>query len=179
VCLHDSLWPVSHVLDASRHSCSCGLAERQHWRHQSEIMPLSITIPDLTLLQSMVGELTDSTNMAQAFGIMPVIWATGITIASVHVQNAQNSTDKPSRPLIGGVLSRPYERFPNVFGGAFWHKYPYFLPCFASACFSALSFLLALSFLEEVGYAPQVVDACSCCPRLFKRNPQKSPTSNL
>jgi hypothetical protein len=29
----------------------------------------------------MVGELTDSTNMAQAFGIMPVVWATGVTVA--------------------------------------------------------------------------------------------------
>jgi hypothetical protein len=30
-------------------------------------------IIDLTFHQSMVGELTDSTNMSQAFGIMPVV----------------------------------------------------------------------------------------------------------
>jgi hypothetical protein len=51
---------------------------------------------------------------------------------------------------MGGTLSHPYETFPRLFNGDFWHQYPYFLPCFASACFSAFSFIIALVFLKEV-----------------------------
>lgn len=31
--------------------------------------------------KSAVGEMTDKTNVAQAFSLMPVVWATGFTIA--------------------------------------------------------------------------------------------------
>jgi hypothetical protein len=54
------------------------------------------------------------------------------------------------RPLIGGTLSRPHDRFPNVFRGRFWQKYPYFLPSLVSACYSGFAFLLALFVFKEV-----------------------------
>lgn len=55
------------------------------------------------------------------------------------------------RPLIGGTFARPHDRFPSIFANPFWQKYPYFLPCFISACFSAFAFFIALVFLKEVG----------------------------
>ena len=55
------------------------------------------------------------------------------------------------RPLIGGSLARPAERFPGIFGdSAFFKKYPYFLQCSVSATVTALSWLIALLFMKEV-----------------------------
>lgn len=85
------------------------------------------------VIKSMVGEMTDSSNMAQAFALMPVAWAIGGTLA----------------PLIGGGLSRPQDHWPNVFRSSFWQQYPYFLPCFVAACFCGFCFFLALAFLKE------------------------------
>jgi hypothetical protein len=33
--------------------------------------------------KSMIGELTDSTNIAQGMALMPVIWSTGATLGSI------------------------------------------------------------------------------------------------
>ena len=55
------------------------------------------------------------------------------------------------RPLIGGSLAMPAERFPKVFGDStFFKKYPYFLPCSVSATVTALSWLIAFLFMKEV-----------------------------
>ena len=53
------------------------------------------------------------------------------------------------RPLIGGSLSKPAERFPENFRSAFWKEYPYFLPCLAASSLVLLtSFLVLLLFKE-------------------------------
>ncbi|KAJ7597798.1 member of major facilitator superfamily multidrug-resistance, DHA1 sub-family [Mycena floridula] len=86
------------------------------------------------VIKSMMGELTDSTNIAQGMALLPVVWSTGAIIG----------------PLIGGSLSNPYERFPNTFGQyEFWKTYPYALPCFVAAAYIAISFLMAFFFLKE------------------------------
>lgn len=54
------------------------------------------------------------------------------------------------RPLIGGQLARPHDRWPDVFTNPFWQYYPYFLPCAASALFSAVIFTISAAFLREV-----------------------------
>lgn len=83
---------------------------------------------------SMMGELTDSTNVARAFAYQPIAWSTGATIG----------------PLIGGALAHPTERFPNLFGGnKFLEKYPYFLPCSIPATFSIICWLVTYLFLKE------------------------------
>ncbi len=54
-------------------------------------------------------------------------------------------------PIIGGSLSRPAERYPNVFGGIeFLKQYPYFLACAIPATFSAVACFVTLFFLKEV-----------------------------
>ncbi|KAI0350597.1 MFS general substrate transporter [Trametes cingulata] len=85
------------------------------------------------VMKSMMGEITDETNIARGFAWMPVAWSVGCTIG----------------PMIGGQLSRPHDRWPSVFSHPFWIEYPYFLPCGASAAFSAFTFVITLLFLKE------------------------------
>ncbi|KAI0368602.1 MFS general substrate transporter [Pilatotrama ljubarskyi] len=88
---------------------------------------------NIGVIKSMMAELTDSTNMAQGFAFMPVMWSIGGTIG----------------PLIGGQLAKPHDRWPALFAGPFWQYYPYFLPCAASALVSATIFIVAAAFLHE------------------------------
>ncbi|KAI0359917.1 MFS general substrate transporter [Trametes cingulata] len=88
---------------------------------------------NIGVIKSMMAELTDSTNMAQGFAFMPVMWSIGGTIG----------------PLIGGQLAKPHDRWPALFTNPFWQYYPYFLPCAASAFISALIFIVAAAFLRE------------------------------
>ncbi|KAJ3557587.1 hypothetical protein NM688_g1389 [Phlebia brevispora] len=88
---------------------------------------------NIGVIKCMMTELTDSTNMAKGFAMMPVMWSIGGTVG----------------PLIGGVLSKPRDHWPELFSSTFWVEYPYFLPCAASATFSALIFFVTLIFLKE------------------------------
>lgn len=57
----------------------------------------------------------------------------------------------PLSPMMGGLLSEPYKRFPRIFGRSeFWKRYPYFLPCAFSATFAAFALLVVFVFLQEV-----------------------------
>ncbi|KAG1721342.1 major facilitator superfamily domain-containing protein [Suillus lakei] len=86
------------------------------------------------VIKSMMVDITDSTNLAQAYAFMPLAWSTGGTIG----------------PLVGGLLSRPVEQFPDVFGHSqFLKNYPYFLACAVPATFSALAWVVTFLFLRE------------------------------
>ncbi|KAG6909375.1 hypothetical protein DXG01_000814 [Tephrocybe rancida] len=78
--------------------------------------------------------LTDSTNMADAFALIPLMWSLGTTIG----------------PIIGGMLSQPAKTWPNVFGKfAFFHQYPYFLPCAVAAFVAFLPTVFTFVGLKE------------------------------
>ncbi|KAH9039485.1 MFS general substrate transporter [Lactarius deliciosus] len=85
------------------------------------------------VVSSMTAELTDETNVAQGFSMLPVAWSLGRVIG----------------PLVGGVLSRPQDRWPHVFSHPFWADYPYFLPCLVAAIFVCLSLVITGLYLEE------------------------------
>ncbi|KAH9169254.1 MFS general substrate transporter [Lactarius sanguifluus] len=85
------------------------------------------------VVSSMTAELTDETNVAQGFSMLPVAWSLGRVIG----------------PLIGGVLSRPQDRWPHIFSHSFWADYPYFLPCLVAAIFVCLSLIITGLYLEE------------------------------
>ncbi|KAH9010706.1 MFS general substrate transporter [Lactarius hengduanensis] len=85
------------------------------------------------VMKSMMAELTDETNVARGSSLISVTWAIGCVMG----------------PFIGGVLSRPQDRWPNVFSHPFWGEYPYFLPCLSTASYALLSFSLAAIFLKE------------------------------
>ncbi|KAG1746346.1 major facilitator superfamily domain-containing protein [Suillus lakei] len=85
------------------------------------------------VVKTMVGESTDSTNIAQAFALFPIVWCIGSFVG----------------PLMGGTLVRPQYRWPVLFASPFWGKYPYFLPCAAAACLLLLALLILSILLEE------------------------------
>jgi MFS family permease len=106
---------------------------------------------NIGVMKSMMAELTDETNMARGFSLIPVTWAVGGTIG----------------PFIGGVLSRPQDRWPNLFSDPFWGEYPYFLPCLVSAAYALVSFSLAAIFLKEtVDSDPVIKCITSDLPRV-------------
>ncbi|KAG2751110.1 MFS general substrate transporter [Suillus brevipes Sb2] len=85
------------------------------------------------VMKTMMGELTDSTNMAQAFALFPIVWSIGGFVG----------------PLMGGTLARPQDHWPALFANSFWGNYPYFLPCAVAACLFVLALFMMLIFLEE------------------------------
>ncbi|KAG1882571.1 MFS general substrate transporter [Suillus subluteus] len=85
------------------------------------------------VMKTMMGELTDSTNMAQAFALIPTVWSLGGFLG----------------PLMGGTLARPQDHWPVIFTDPFWGNYPYFLPCAVAACLLFLAFCTMVLFLEE------------------------------
>ncbi|KAL4262134.1 MFS transporter superfamily protein [Pleurotus pulmonarius] len=79
-------------------------------------------------------EITDKTNVADAFAVYPVVWATGSTLG----------------PIIGGSLARPAVRWPDTFGKIlFFQKYPYFLPCAIPGLYAIMVYIFGSIFLNE------------------------------
>ncbi|KAJ6577481.1 MFS general substrate transporter [Mycena capillaripes] len=105
---------------------------------------------NIGVIKSIVAEMTDSTNIAQAYAYMPISWSTGSTLG----------------PIIGGSLARPAERFPTLFGkNQFLRAYPYFLPCAVPATFSVIAWVVTFLFLKETATGPSVLRI----PRIFQR----------
>lgn len=89
---------------------------------------------NIGVLKSSLGEITDETNQARAFSLIPLAFSLGSIIG----------------PSIGGKFSNPTEGFPDWFGDStFLAKYPYWLPCFMCSMFNLLGFLVGFLFLKE------------------------------
>ncbi|KAI0316457.1 MFS general substrate transporter [Amylostereum chailletii] len=94
---------------------------------------------NIGVMKSMLAEITDSSNLAQVYGFLPIAWSTGGTLG----------------PIIGGTLAHPAERFPNLFGNSeFLKTYPYFLPCAVPATFSAVAWFITFTHLKETVASP-------------------------
>ncbi|KAJ3998915.1 member of major facilitator superfamily multidrug-resistance, DHA1 sub-family [Lentinula boryana] len=118
---------------------------------------------NIGVIKSIMAEMTDSTNIAQAYAYMPIAWSTGGVLG----------------PMIGGALARPADQFPHLFGNnEFLKKYPYFLPCAVPATFSAIAWLVTFLFLKETVHAPTFA-----LPKLLRSNKKLtgkiSPTSGI
>jgi len=84
--------------------------------------------------QSMIVELTDASNIGDAYAYEALMWSTGSTIA----------------PIIGGVLSNPAVRWPTTLGRIqFLREHPYFLPCAVSGFIAFVTFIIAAFALKE------------------------------
>ncbi|KAF7986457.1 hypothetical protein HWV62_31231 [Athelia sp. TMB] len=55
---------------------------------------------NIGVCKGMIAEITDASNMAEAFAYLPMVWAAGATLG----------------PLIGGVLAQPAEHWPKTVG---------------------------------------------------------------
>ncbi|KAK7019729.1 hypothetical protein VNI00_017968 [Paramarasmius palmivorus] len=88
---------------------------------------------NIGVMKSAMGDLTDQSNRAEGFSLMPVVWSVGATAG----------------PLLGGTFARPQERFPGSFESRFWKDYPYFMPCLLTGSFVFMSFIVTLFFFKE------------------------------
>ncbi|KAF8589027.1 MFS general substrate transporter [Ramaria rubella] len=98
------------------------------------------------VIKCMMGEITDETNMAQGFSIIPLTWAAGNAVA----------------PLIGGMFQHPYERIGGVFLSDFWRRNPYFLPCSIAAIFAMSAFCFDFCFLKETAPCKRMTPRVGC-----------------
>ncbi|GLB44763.1 putative major facilitator superfamily protein [Lyophyllum shimeji] len=84
--------------------------------------------------KTVIAEITDFTNITDAFAMMPLVYSVGITIG----------------PILGGILAEPAKRWPRLFGKTgFFHDHPYFLPCAAAGLCALLPGILGLFGLKE------------------------------
>ncbi|KAM6503907.1 Major facilitator superfamily domain containing protein [Amanita muscaria] len=89
---------------------------------------------NIALSKTVIGEITDSTNIADAYALLPVAWTVGQIIG----------------PFIGGFLAQSTLRWPDTFGKfEYLRKHPYFLPCFAASLVAFLAFVVAAVALKE------------------------------
>ncbi|MBW0483705.1 hypothetical protein O181_023420 [Austropuccinia psidii MF-1] len=89
---------------------------------------------NVAIVQSMVSEITDSTNFADTAAYLPICFAVGSIIG----------------PILGGYLALPAQQFPNLFGNCtFLKEYPYFLPCLIGGLLNFVAIILGIFFLEE------------------------------
>ncbi|KAF8183406.1 major facilitator superfamily domain-containing protein [Pholiota molesta] len=97
---------------------------------------------NIGVTKSVMAELTDSTNRADAFAYIPLMWSVGSTTA----------------PLIGGLLSNPAKRWPDTLGRiAYLRSHPYFLPCAVAGLLSFAIFVFTFLVLKET--LPSIVAA--------------------
>jgi MFS family permease len=86
------------------------------------------------VIKSTVMDITDATNLPNAYSYTPIPWHVGKIIG----------------PLIGGSLSRPADRFPDIFGRSELLKtYPYLLPCSISTILVLIAWLIVYFRLKE------------------------------
>ncbi|KIY68710.1 MFS general substrate transporter [Cylindrobasidium torrendii FP15055 ss-10] len=88
---------------------------------------------NIGVAKTVIGEITDSTNIGDAFATMPLIWGLGSTAG----------------PIIGGLLANPQEQWPIFDRLPFFHDHPYLLPCAVSGLFSFIIFIITVLFLNE------------------------------
>ncbi|KAF5349729.1 hypothetical protein D9756_008954 [Leucocoprinus leucothites] len=84
-------------------------------------------------VKTSIGEITDETNRADAFAPILIPLTFGGSTGS----------------LISGYLANPVERFPRLFHGRLWHKFPYLLPCGASSLICFIGLLVVCFWFRE------------------------------
>lgn len=90
---------------------------------------------NIGIVKSSMAEMTDETNEARAFALLPMCWTIGQVIA----------------PVIGGYLANPVERYPAIFGGSrLFEEYRYLLPCLVAGAFPVMGALIGSVVLKEV-----------------------------
>ncbi|KAF7323569.1 Protein ZINC INDUCED FACILITATOR-LIKE 1 [Mycena kentingensis (nom. inval.)] len=127
-------------------------------------------------VKTVMAEMSDSTNLAQAMSFIPIAWSSGTTLG----------------PILGGLLSAPSiaERFQIDL----LKRHPYFLPCAAVGLICFGIFLLGFVGLKEVhrlffwrgngGHAPAMRGLSrrpkrGCSPTLLSRNTRRSARMRL
>jgi hypothetical protein len=72
--------------------------------------------------------------------------------------------DLSIRPMMGGILSHPADRWPGTLGKiAVFRDYPYFLPCLAAAMIPLSAFVFTSLFLKEVSLSMSLSKQTPTC----------------
>ncbi|KAE8191617.1 hypothetical protein A4X06_0g6540 [Tilletia controversa] len=87
---------------------------------------------NIGVLKSTLAEMTDESNQARAFSLIPLCYAVGSIIG----------------PIMGAWLSEPADTFPAL-DTPFWRENPYFLPCAAAGSLNLLAAIFGFFFLTE------------------------------
>ncbi|KAI9291932.1 MFS general substrate transporter, partial [Neoconidiobolus thromboides FSU 785] len=110
-----------------------GMSKNIYWAILSRFA-CGILNGNIGVLKSMIGEMSDRTNRAEAFGYASLMFGIGSIFG----------------PIIGGFLSNPVKNYPNIFGGnEFLAYYPYFLPCAFASVLCFLGVIFVHIYLEE------------------------------
>lgn len=95
---------------------------------------------NIGIIRSMVGEMTDHTNHARAFSMLPLTMGVGSVLG----------------PMLGALLVKPVEHFPGFFAWlnspaitTFFTQHPYSLPCIVGSGFCLCGAIFGYFFLEE------------------------------
>ncbi|KAG2146253.1 major facilitator superfamily domain-containing protein [Suillus clintonianus] len=86
------------------------------------------------VVKNLLMDITDATSLPKAYGYLPISWMSAAIIG----------------PLVGGSLSRPADRFPEIFGRSELLKtYPYLLSCTVPAVCASVAWLVTYFYLKE------------------------------
>lgn len=91
---------------------------------------------NMGIVKSFLTEITDDTNRSASFYLYSLAWTMGAICA----------------PLVGGLLSKPAEKYPSVFSSdpsSIWVEYPYLLPCLLTVAWNVLAALICGLFMVE------------------------------
>ncbi|KAJ6488177.1 major facilitator superfamily domain-containing protein [Mycena vitilis] len=84
--------------------------------------------------KSVMAEISDSTNIAEIYSLLPFMWSLGVTLA----------------PFIGGTLANPATRYPDTLGKIHvLREYPYLLPCATAGALAFAAFVFGFFGLKE------------------------------
>ena len=89
---------------------------------------------NIGIMKSFLTEITDQTNRARAFSLLPLAWGAGTVLA----------------PLVGGLLCRPALKWPDaVWVGPLLHRFPYALPVLVGAACQLVAVVVVALLLKE------------------------------
>ncbi|RXK39482.1 hypothetical protein M231_03150 [Tremella mesenterica] len=89
---------------------------------------------NVAVIKAAIGDITDESNSTEAFTLYGLTWTVGAMLGSA----------------LGGTLSHPYERFPEVFGTVqIFQSYPYLLPCLVAASCTVVGIAFASLVYRE------------------------------
>ncbi|KAJ9056615.1 hypothetical protein DSO57_1031170 [Entomophthora muscae] len=140
-----------------------GLSQSLPWAMTTRFMG-GILNGNVGVIKSMVGEMTDRTNRADAFSYLSMMLGLGFIVG----------------PIFGGFLTHPTENFPWLFGdNQFLKTHPYFLPCGVTASLCLIGFVFAHVFLQETLQRPPPTGVSIVTPLLGASPAEQKPDTKL
>jgi MFS family permease len=112
---------------------------------------------NIATTKSYMADITDESNQNLAFSIIGVFWCVGLVVG----------------PGLGGILARPALKYPSIFGGKLFMRFPYLLPCLFCSFIMVIAFLLLLFILRKNPLGVELPDENEI---LFKEDNNESVT---